>query len=102
MIYSRFAQIAIRECRGITKSELAVAAEQAPSYITQLEKGDRDRPSVTVIRRLAEALECDPRALYVEPGVDRLLDELVDRINGDRPVLDTAIDFLAKLREHHA
>jgi transcriptional regulator with XRE-family HTH domain len=101
VIFNRFAQTAIREARQISKAELATASEQAPSYITQLEKGDRERPSITAIRRLADALECDPRAFYVEPGVDRLIDELVDRINGDRPVLDAAIDLLTKLRAHH-
>lgn len=102
VIYNRFAQIALRESRNLTKTELATASEHAPSYITMLEKADKDRPSITAIRRLADALEVDPRALYVDPSVDRLLDELVDRINGDQPVLDTAIEFLTKLREHVA
>lgn len=102
MIFTRFGMTAIREAKHLSKAEVAVASEQAPSYITQLEKGDRDRPSITVIRRIAAALDCDPRALYVEPGVDRLLDELVDRINGDTPLFDTAIALLTRLREEHS
>lgn len=86
------------------KGELATAAGISAPYVTQLERGEhpersRSRPSIATLRALGTALEVDPRAFYIEPGYDRLIEEAVEKINGDRAALDLAIDVLVKVRD---
>lgn len=101
MIFNRFSLTALREAQQVTRSELAKKADKAPSYITQLEKGDRNNPSITALREIAEAIDADPRAFYVDVGIDRLMDELVEKIDGDHAAIDVAIELLTKLRDTH-
>lgn len=65
MIFNRFALVALRELQLMSKSELAVAAQLSPAYITELENGTKCAPSEKVIRSLAAALQIDARALYI-------------------------------------
>ncbi len=45
-----------RRARGLTQEELAKKAGVTKFYISQLETGIRDNPSLPVLRRLAKAL----------------------------------------------
>ncbi len=45
-----------RRERGLTQEELAKKAKVTKFYISQLETGLRDNPSLPVLRRLAKAL----------------------------------------------
>ncbi len=45
-----------RRERGMTQEELAKKAKVTKFYISQLEIGIRDNPSLAVLRRLAKAL----------------------------------------------
>jgi XRE family transcriptional regulator of biofilm formation len=45
-----------RRDRGLTQEELAKKARVTKFYISQLETGLRDNPSLPVLRRLAKAL----------------------------------------------
>lgn len=65
MRFHREAMTAIRECRHLSKSELAVAAQLSLSYISELEAGIKRTPSFEAIRAIAEVLEVTPKALYV-------------------------------------
>jgi transcriptional regulator with XRE-family HTH domain len=59
MTPSRLAHVmkVLRKRKGdMTRSELARAAKVTPAYITQLETGQRRNPSLTILKRLAEAL----------------------------------------------
>lgn len=47
----------------MTKSELAKAIRVCPSYVTMLEKNER-QPSVEVILRLVECLKCKFEELF--------------------------------------
>ena len=83
----------------MSKAQLADAAHKSRPYLTQLEGSVRGNPSISAIRDLAGALEIDPRALYVDLAYDRLLDELVEKLNGDPDAIDGAITRLVRLRE---
>lgn len=50
---------AARERSGISQGELSRRAQVSSAYITQLEAGERT-PSVPVLLRLADAVECRP------------------------------------------
>jgi transcriptional regulator with XRE-family HTH domain len=50
---------ALRYQRGLTQHELAWKAGIAPGYLLQIEVGRRD-PSLSVIKRLARALDVTP------------------------------------------
>jgi DNA-binding XRE family transcriptional regulator len=52
----------VRAERLLTTHELALLAGVAPSTIYMIEVG-RSTPQLSVIRRLSEALEIDPRAI---------------------------------------
>jgi transcriptional regulator with XRE-family HTH domain len=45
-----------RKVKGLTRSDLARAADVSPAYITQLETGERKNPSLDVLRKIAKAL----------------------------------------------
>jgi transcriptional regulator with XRE-family HTH domain len=45
-----------RKAKGITRSDLARAADVTPAYVTQLETGVRKNPSLEILKRLARAL----------------------------------------------
>ena len=45
-----------RKAKGLTRSDLARAADVTPAYITQLETGERKNPSLDVLKKLARAL----------------------------------------------
>lgn len=47
----------IREERGITQQQLAERASITPSYLATLEAGERENPSLDIVRRLARALK---------------------------------------------
>jgi len=49
--------------REMTKSEFAVQAQISNGYVTELERGDKKRPSIRMVRQLADALEIDARVL---------------------------------------
>lgn len=65
----------LREMRGLGLNELARAARVSPGYLSQLESGQRDNPSVDVLHRLAAALNvtvqylADPKSAYDPPPV---------------------------------
>ena len=62
MNLNRDALIEIRQRSGYTKAALAEAAHISPATLTRLENGER-HPSPTVLRQLAEALQCPLHAL---------------------------------------
>lgn len=61
----------------MSKSQLATAAGHSAPYITQVEAGDRPSPSMDAIEKWCNALKIDdPRALFLEPNVDELVQTL--------------------------
>ena len=71
----------LREMRGLGLNELARTAKVSPGYLSQLESGQRDNPSVEVLHRLAAALNVtvqylvEPQSTYAAPPV--LQDEAI-------------------------
>jgi transcriptional regulator with XRE-family HTH domain len=51
-----------RKLRGMTQEQLALEAGMERSYVSDLERGQRN-PSVRALGRLAYALSIEPRAL---------------------------------------
>lgn len=51
-----------RKLRGMTQEQLALEVEMERSYISDLERGQRN-PSVRALGRIAEALAIDPADL---------------------------------------
>lgn len=71
MLFVPEAVTAIREGRKLSKSKLAVAAQITVSYVSELEAGNRLNPSLEVVQRLANALDCEPEAFYVRRSLVR-------------------------------
>jgi transcriptional regulator with XRE-family HTH domain len=82
----------------MSKAELAEAARLSPPYITELEKGDKDNPSLPTVRKVAEALEVKPEALYVRPKRSALIRELVSDLGTDGGAFDEVITELNRQR----
>lgn len=57
----------LREERGITAAELAQAAGITVDYLYRVERGER-QPSGPRVRRIADLLEVQPRALLHTPA----------------------------------
>lgn len=57
---------AIRERSGYKKSTFASLVGISPSYLTEMEKGDKPG-SADVIKRMADALRCPVAALICHP-----------------------------------
>ena len=64
-----------RKALGLTAKSLAKAAGVSTSYISQVERGHQEDPSLPALRRLAEALKMDLHALLggLAPGTDKPL-----------------------------
>lgn len=58
-----------RTARGYSQKELAERAEMSPSYVSRIEKGQRDI-SIATLEKLAEALEV-PLEIILFMGADR-------------------------------
>lgn len=72
-----------RKLRGLTLSEVAARAECSESMVSKIES-NRVNPSLTMLRRLAAALEINPSTLFD----DSVQEGVVSRA-GQRPVMDT-------------
>ena len=61
-----------RKALGLTAKSLAKAAGVSTSYISQVERGHQEDPSLPALRRLADALKMDLHALLggAAPGAD--------------------------------
>lgn len=57
----------LRESRNLKKIELADRIKVTCAYICQLEKGERN-PSMSVLLRLSDELECSIDDLFQEDG----------------------------------
>jgi transcriptional regulator with XRE-family HTH domain len=53
----------LRTERGSTAADIAVSAGVSTSYLLRLERGEVSNPSLSLVRRLASALEVDVEAL---------------------------------------
>jgi transcriptional regulator with XRE-family HTH domain len=53
----------LRELRFLTREELAAKVGSHRDHIGRLERDEIDSPRMTTIRKLAEALDVDPREL---------------------------------------
>jgi transcriptional regulator with XRE-family HTH domain len=58
-----------REERGLSKSQLAVAAQVSLSYLSEIESGTKS-PSSAVIRKLADALKVNVHVLVSNPNAE--------------------------------
>lgn len=56
-----------RKLRGMTQEQLALDVGMERSYVSDLERGQRN-PSVRALGRLAEALKVQPHSLLVDGG----------------------------------
>ncbi len=46
----------LREAKGLTQVDLARRAKIERTYLTKLETGDKDNPSLAILKRIAKAL----------------------------------------------
>lgn len=67
MKLNRHALTSWREERGLSKSQLAVAAQISLSYLSELESGAKPG-SAQVVRRLADALKVNVLVLVENPN----------------------------------
>ena len=82
-----------RRARNWTKGQLAQRAGVAPSYITRIERGEFDRPSIDKIRAIAGALGVGVLDLAdpPRPPVPEDVLEAAARIAERNPVLAKAV-----------
>lgn len=91
---------AARMARGWNKADLARRSHVAPSYITRVERGEFDRPSVDRIKAIADALDLnvtdltEPPRTPVSAGVLGELEQLYGE--DDRPLIFETIDGLKR------
>ncbi|WP_299149063.1 helix-turn-helix transcriptional regulator [uncultured Tateyamaria sp.] len=57
----------IRNSRGLSQEQLALAAEVDRSYISEIELA-KNSASIDVLERIADALGVDPKELFNERG----------------------------------
>lgn len=88
MIFNRHALTVVRHLRGMSQSGLARSDGRSTSYISDLERGDREKPSLETLVLFGASLECDPRAFYVDPPAQRLIDELDVKLAADVVAID--------------
>lgn len=72
VLLNHFTLFALREAKGITKSEIATDAEVSLSYYCEIELGKK-KPSEAVIGRIADALGVNIYALTNDVGGKRAL-----------------------------
>jgi transcriptional regulator with XRE-family HTH domain len=58
----------LREEIGMSQAHLASQAELSQGYLSQIENGEVQNPSASVLFRLAQSLHVDPRALLEAAG----------------------------------
>ena len=68
MLINPAALTEIRERSGFTKAQFASAVAISPSYLTEIEKGDKTGVSPAVIKRMADTLKCPVAALIQNPA----------------------------------
>lgn len=69
MLLNVVALTAWREERGLSKSQLAAAAQVSLSYLSEIESGTK-HPSSAVIRKLADALKVNVYVLVSNPNAE--------------------------------
>ena len=57
----------IRNSKGLSQEQLALAAEVDRSYISEIELA-KNSASIDVLERIADALDVDPKELFNERG----------------------------------
>ena len=75
---------AIRLCRkrrGVSQTDVATRAECSVSYLSMLENNKRD-PTLSMIRRIAEALHVPVGALFVMASEEKELGNIDSRLAG--------------------
>ena len=60
----------LRKARGLSQEALADEVELAPTYVGQIERGQRN-PTLDVVERFAQVLETDPLDLLKPTGSGR-------------------------------
>lgn len=56
----------VRIARGIKQKDLAQQVGITPQYLMNLENGKAKNPSIRVMKKLSDALECDVQELFFE------------------------------------
>lgn len=83
-----------RKTLGLTAKELAHAAQVSASYVSQLERGKQDRPSLDVLGALAAALGTstsellgEPLSVVTTPSMPPALAALAEELGLDEPTV---------------
>ena len=69
--FDRTRLVTLRERRGLTQRELAVAARVSETYIQGLENGRKSNPSLEVLGRIAAALDVPVMELTTGSAITR-------------------------------
>ena len=76
MIFHREALTALRTKAGLNKTEFAALAGVSVPYVSELESGSKRAPSKDAALRFAEVLGVTPAAIFMEPSLEDLVDEV--------------------------
>lgn len=67
-----------REKSNMNKSDLAKKIGVSPAYITMLENGEKENPSLEIKLKLADALKIPVTKLLLDEKASRILDDAID------------------------
>ncbi len=91
-----------REKNAITKSELARRIGVSPSYITMLENGEKNNPSLEIQLKIASVLNVSIEDIFTESLTEKDLENFDRNTNSLRKDISIteAIDLLLKEKGH--
>ena len=88
--FKRIAEL--REIKGIKKSELAKLIGVSAAYITQLENGKKNNPSLDLINKIANVLNCSTSDLIDNNNIQvATMDFKVEEILKDKYIVEIDI-----------
>jgi transcriptional regulator with XRE-family HTH domain len=86
----------LREARGLSQEDLALATHMSSSYLSKLERG-LVAPTAAVLQKLAVILQASLADLYREAGLTHLLDP---QDPAQDPALELYLHQIDRLPEH--
>lgn len=86
--------VALRKAAGLSQSEIADRIGKTTGYVSMLERGERDQPSLKVLTDWARACGRTVDVHFVMPGAPQsaLVDQYMERLS--RAYTDDVVDLL--------
>lgn len=83
----------IRKGKGLSINELARRCKMSPGYLSDIEKGNKDNPSIERLEKIANELNVTVQSLF-KNDID--IDDEIDRLEEDMKLLYSKVKKLSK------